>query len=181
MHPEWHKRAVVAVLAAACAVGRFQGETVDEHKLRATMLLQVMRFVEWPVRAESESFRVCVLGGHQFAKALRAVSRDETIEGRLVLVTDSERVADLAHCDISFVETASEREKQAIVESKLETGRMVASSVAGFTERGAMLGLVAQDRRIVIEINREASERAGLRFSSKLLRLARLVRTRGSL
>lgn len=45
----------------------------------------------------------------------------------------------------------------------------------GFAARGGVINLYTEDGRIRFEINRKAAERRGLRLSSRLLRLARLV------
>ena len=45
----------------------------------------------------------------------------------------------------------------------------------GFAERGGMIAMVMRQNRLRLEINLRAVERAGLRLSSQLLKLAKLV------
>ena len=45
-----------------------------------------------------------------------------------------------------------------------------------FARRGGMIGFFFEDNRVRLEVNRAAAERAGLRVSSKLLAVARLVK-----
>ena len=46
-----------------------------------------------------------------------------------------------------------------------------------FARRGGMIGFFLEDNRVRLEVNRGAAERAGLRLSSKLLAVARLVKS----
>jgi hypothetical protein len=52
---------------------------------------------------------------------------------------------------------------------------LTVSEVPGFCERGGFINLKVIESAIRFEINAAAGERAGLRFSSKLLSLARIV------
>ena len=49
-----------------------------------------------------------------------------------------------------------------------------------FARRGGMIGFFFEDNRVRLEVNRAAAERAGLRVSSKLLAVARLVKPDGA-
>jgi len=47
-----------------------------------------------------------------------------------------------------------------------------------FPAAGGVIGLVIEDNKVRFDVNLEAAERAGLKISSKLLKLARNVRER---
>jgi len=55
---------------------------------------------------------------------------------------------------------------------------LTVGDVDGFAEAGGMIGLINADNRVQFEINNEAAQRANLKISSQLLRLARLVKER---
>ena len=52
---------------------------------------------------------------------------------------------------------------------------LLVADVPGFASDGGMIGFVFEEGRIRFEINREALDRAKLKASAKLLKLARLV------
>lgn len=151
----------------------------DEDHVRAAMLVQLARFVEWPPHTRADRFRICVLGGERHVSAFRVAAASETVDGRHVEVLRADRLTDVVDCDIAFIGAASDKDKQALLERQDRTGMLLVSPEEGFAARGGMVGLVTEKGRIVMEVNREAAERAGLRFSSKLLRLVRIVKTRG--
>jgi hypothetical protein len=52
---------------------------------------------------------------------------------------------------------------------------LTVGDTAGFAERGVLINLQRQDSRLGFEINLAQARRSGLRFSSKLLKLGRIV------
>ena len=55
---------------------------------------------------------------------------------------------------------------------------LTVSDVDGFAQQGGMVNLLLVNNTVKMEINQAAAEGAGLQISSKLLKLARVVRTR---
>jgi hypothetical protein len=53
---------------------------------------------------------------------------------------------------------------------------VVAGDAAGFARHGGTIGLVVEDERVRIEVNPQAAGAAGVRISSRLLGVARLVK-----
>jgi hypothetical protein len=51
------------------------------------------------------------------------------------------------------------------------------SDLGGFAEAGGMLGLVVRDKRVAIDANEDALKATALKLSSRLLKLARIVRS----
>lgn len=151
-------------------------EALPEEQVRATMLLQVIKFVEWPRESDLAQMRVCVVGSSRFGHAVEAAARNESWNGRPIAVATSERANSTAECQVIFVAAASDREIQSMIERRNVPALLVAAR-EGFARRGGMLNFVHDSGRIGIEANPASGERAGIRFSSKLLRLARIVTT----
>jgi hypothetical protein len=153
---------------------------MSEDKLEASMLLQLTRFVVWPQTQPSASnIRICVHGSERLTGALKSISQNEVVQGKPVTVTNIVRANALSGCDVAWFGALSEREFEAVNSTATRNAVLTVSDLETFTARGGMVGLVPRDGRMSIEINREASEQAGLQFSSKVLRLARLVSTAG--
>ena len=58
----------------------------------------------------------------------------------------------------------------------LTTNCVVVGDGEGFATNAGLIGLYAEGEKLKFEVNQEAAHRAGLRLSSQLLKLARLVR-----
>jgi hypothetical protein len=59
----------------------------------------------------------------------------------------------------------------------LETGQLRKSfeSLRGFVERGGMINFVLENNRVLFEVNLKAAQQRGLKITSKLLNVAKLV------
>ena len=56
-----------------------------------------------------------------------------------------------------------------------KTGLLTVSDIKGFAAAGGVIELFAEDGKMRFEINTRAAQRAGLRISSQLLKLARVT------
>lgn len=151
-------------------------EQISEEQLQATMLLQVMKFVDWPEQSAPSQMRICVLGGGRFQSTMEAAARNETWHGRPITVTGIDRVSQAADCQVTFVAAASDRDIQALIDRQ-PGPVLTVSHRDGFARRGGMVNFVSVQGRIGLEVNPGAGERSGIRFSSKLLRLVRVVQS----
>ncbi len=160
---------LASVLAAEAAVG------VSEYKVKAAFLLNFGKYVEWPESALGSDLGICVFGRDPFGRAL-----DDTLDGRTVAsrpvkarrVTD---VEELGGCHILFVSRAGESRLEDIVAAVGDTPVLIVGEQDRFARDGGMINFIEVDKKVRFEINEAAARRAGLKISSKLLRLAKIV------
>lgn len=169
-------RSVTGMLLAG-GIGLTSGasapNTVSDGRLKATLLLQVVHYVEWPQTAWASSaqpFTICLRGAGRLADRIAELARTEAVLSRPVRVTTVRRQPELASCHVLLDATPTDAEPWGPQSPVLTVGEDEA-----FTRSGGMVGLVVAEGRVVLELNRAAAERVGLRFSSRLLRLSRLV------
>jgi hypothetical protein len=55
-------------------------------------------------------------------------------------------------------------------------GRLVVGDGIAFPERGGAIGFYVQERKVRFIVNTAATDRAGLKVSSKLLKIAQAIR-----
>jgi hypothetical protein len=149
-----------------------------EDRVKAAVVLQLARFVEWPAGgAESSEFQLCVLAKDRWLPLLEGAARGHTIGGKPVLVRRLSRPQDAAGCNIVVVGSQpADRPWNAWIQYPV----LSVSEEPGFAEAGGMVGLVVHSGKVGFELNTAAATRAGLTVSSKLIRLARLVEGRGN-
>ena len=88
------------------------------------------------------------------------------------------RVEDLAcvtWCRIVFITKSAEMEPELVVNSLGAASILTVGETAGFAANGGMVNFTNDQSKVRFEINQGAARRAGLKISSKLLRLAELV------
>jgi hypothetical protein len=146
-----------------------------EYQVKAAYLSKLPPFIDWPAGAFSAPnapLVICIVGPDPFGAALdRAVEgqrdRDHPLQVRRLSAPEAE-----ATCHILFASEAAIAE-QAI--ERMRTRPVVTVTDSGQPVRG-MINFVIAANHVRFDIDAAAAESVGLRFSSKLLSLARTVR-----
>jgi hypothetical protein len=146
-----------------------------EAKVKAAFLLNFARYVEWPENAFASTnspIVIGVLGQDRLGRNLDLTVEGKTVERHPVQVKRGSRVDDLTDCHVVFV-CASERDRLRATLTLLQTKPILTvSDMDGFATDGGMILLKKKQGMMRFDINREAAEKAGLKISSKLLKLA---------
>ena len=150
-----------------------------EYELKAAFLFNFAKFVEWPPSAfanPQSAFLICVLGPDPFGSALDDALLRHSIQGHAVALLRMKRTADIVGCQILFV-PASERNRLPEVIAKLRGQYvLVIGENEDFASSGGVIQFALEQNHIRFLINTDAADRSGLKFSSKLLALAKIVR-----
>jgi hypothetical protein len=153
-------------------------ETTAEYNLKAVVLFNFTKFVDWPADAfpdERSPLQLCILGQGLIAPALDDVVVNETWNGRPIAVRRLARGADPRACHILFFER-SERERQAEILAGLRgTSVLSVGETDRFLADGGLIRFFLEAGRVRFEVNLPAVEKTPIKISSKLLRLARLM------
>ena len=148
----------------------------SEYELKAAFIYQIARFVEWPgapVNAGAP-LRLCVLGGNPFGPALESI-RGKAVNERRLEVSLLDMNADTRECAMLFIAAPAERHIERITALSRGAGVLTIGDTQGFAQRGVMVNFFSQDGKIRFEVNLDATRHDGLKISSKLLSLARIV------
>ncbi len=151
----------------------------SEYELKAAFLFNFAKFVDWPPNTfagPDAPFLVCVLGTDPFGGALDNALRGKVIAEHPASVSRIKRVADINGCQILFV-AASESHLLPEILAKIR-GQfvLVIGETDDFASSGGAIQFTLEENRVRFFINPDAAGRAGLKISSKLLALAKIVR-----
>lgn len=164
--------AVLALALPARALG------TDEYRTKGEFLYNFAKFVEWPQDSQVGSkgeLRVCVLGSGEATSILSEVMNGKSAGRREVTVRRLEDLATAGWCSIVFLTKSAEMEPEVLANSLGASSILTVGEMSGFASRGLMVNFVTEESKVRFEINEQAVERAGLKISSKLLRLATSV------
>ncbi len=150
-----------------------------EHEVKAAFLLNFARFVEWPSSAAGAS-DVCTLGEDPFGPILEKTIQGKVAAGRALGVRRLAPGAPVGGCAIVFVGEADPTQRARAIRELGDQPVLSVAETAGFAQEGGIIGFVLEENRVRFEVNLPAAERAGLRVSSRLLDLARVVGSNGS-
>lgn len=158
---------VRTAIAAAPAAG--------EYEVKAAFLLHFSRFVEWPASAfaaPDAPLYICVLGDDPFGPSLEEIVRDERVDGHPLAVERYRVGGDVDRCHILFVGRSAGPQQRRILDQVQGKSILTVSDEEEFTRRGGVIGFVTVNGKVRLQVNRSSAQRADLRISSRLLRLA---------
>jgi hypothetical protein len=155
-----------------------QMQSTREYEIKAGFLYNFAKFVEWPAIAFSDPKQpvcVCIYGRDPFGHSLEGALLGKSIGSRPVILGHALQFEDLSGCQIVFV-GGSEHTPVTDLAGRLR-GRAVllVGESEGFAASGGAIQFTIEDSRVRFIINPDAADRAGLKISSKLLALARIV------
>lgn len=151
-----------------------------EYLIKAAILYNFAKFAEWPTAAfsgDADTLRICVIGDDPFGPALGSL-QGKTVRNRVLSAAHIAKVEDAAACHILFVSASETGRLSGILDAVSALPILTVADMGQFTSNGGIVALKKAQDRSRIEINVGAAEKAGLKLSSKLLRLADTVGTR---
>lgn len=162
---------------SAAALNKAEKAKHSEYKVKAAYLYNFAKFVEWPAEVLADPslpLSICVYGKDPFGSALDTI-KDKTVKGRKLVIERYSGINDLKECQITFI-SPSEKNNLAVILKKIKDMHMLTvSDMEGFADRGGMINLNKKENKIRLEINLEAAQQSGLKISSKLLKLAKVI------
>ena len=156
-----------------------QMKLATEYQVKAAFLYNFAKFIDWPSSAftdPKQPLDICVYGRDPFGTALEDALLGKTIGERRVSLGRAMQFQDLVGWQVVFVSNSA-NESAADLANRLK-GRAVllVGESDGFAASGGAIQFTIEDNRVHFVINPDAADRAGLKISSKLLALAKIVR-----
>jgi len=149
----------------------------DESQVKAALVFNIAKFVDWPPTAfvqDSTPLVIYTLGGGGFTSAVAGL-HGKQLKGRSVVVTHISRAEDIRACHVLVIGNADSNLIQAVL-YKLRTQPVLSISDRDrFAHSGGVVGLFRQANKVKFEINLLAAQQHQLKISSHLLKLARIV------
>jgi hypothetical protein len=149
----------------------------QEYQIKAVYLYNFSKFVQWPPAAENkDSFAICVLGHDPFGAALDQVLVGEKIEQKAMVARRITDVQEAAKCQILFIASSESARAKQILSSLGKNSILTVSDIPNFSVIGGMIQFVNLENKVRFEVNLSAADKAGLTFSSQLLKVASSVK-----
>lgn len=176
-----HWRAALFAAATALAPASWGQASLSEPELKAALVFNFARYVEWPERAfasREAPFVLCVVGRDRLGAAFTALE-SRKLQGRPVRVRSGIAAEDSHGCHVAFIAEAPQRQLVPLLRGLAGQTVLTVSDLDGFIDSGGAIGIVPGEERLQFEVNRDALGQAQLKASSQLLKLARAVLGKG--
>ena len=161
--------------AAAGQQGGAREAPAREYQIKAAFLYNFVKYVDWPGAGRS-TITIGVLGKNPFGSALETLN-GKVANGKTLAIRHLAGLQDARGVDVLFVSASESDHVRQIIDAVLQQPVLTVGEVGGFAQSGGIINFTSEGNRVRFEINPDAAERAGLKISSQLLRLAKVVRS----
>lgn len=175
LRPNRRARAALRLLlcAAVLALAHASARAAPlEYEVKAAFVYNFAKFVEWP--SDNTPLRLCVLGKDAIAPALAEI-QGKPVKARKIEVALLDATADTRGCDLLFISLSAEKHLDRVAALSRGSGMLTIGDSEGFAQRGVMMNLFTENGKIRFEVNLDAIRRSGVKVSSKLLALGKIL------
>ena len=176
--------AYLLVLGAWSAPLDKGGETAaqPEYSVKAAFLYKFLGYIEWrpgTFAAPASPVVIGVLGGEAISEALAAVVDGRKVGERPVEIKRLRPSDPLDGVHLLYVGREHAASMRQIVHLAQRRGVLVVTDYEGALDEGSAINLVVIENRVRFEVSLDATEKSGLKLSSRLLAIALWVRPAG--
>ena len=185
--PAIHKFSRLICIIMVCAVvygtvNAHASATLSlEYKLKAVLLYNFAKFVEWPDGAFADGntpLTIGILGEDPFGNIFEQAIKGKTVKSRKLKIKRFKQVRDVDTCHILFISSSEEKHLTEVLEFLKDSDFLTVGEMKQFAHSGGIINFIIEESKIRFEINIDAASRTQLKISSKLLKLARIIRDR---
>ncbi|MBU0476046.1 MAG: YfiR family protein [Bacteroidetes bacterium] len=149
-----------------------------EYDVKAQFMERFTQYIEWPKGAaiynQEIPFRIGIYGENNFEYKLNEMVQFVKIKNKKIKYKELNSDL-LLDCDLIFISKCSDEELSKIISLTKGKGILLISDSDGFGEKGVHINFYKVDNKIHFEINLSAVKSDLFNFSSRLLRLARII------
>jgi hypothetical protein len=148
-----------------------------EYQLKAAFLYNFTKFVDWPSQQfadDTSPIVIAVLGKNPFGSEMENLVRNRSVNGRSISIRYIESIEEMAGAHIVFISSGAESRLGDSLFGR--PGVLTVGESSDFASRGGIIRFALIGEKVRFEINQASSEKAGLKLSGQLLKLAMIVR-----
>lgn len=180
--PIGRRLVVLSFLALAIRMDRsvqLSAQTVEDSRVKAAYLYNFAKFVEWPpkaFRSPEDPTVICVVGDERTSDVLESGLSGKRAGGKLVEARRPDSSSGIRSCHVLFIGFSDKQRITQLLKQLQGASVLTVGQSDQFLALGGMINLALKDSRIELEIDPDASSAAGLKISSRLLMVGRLVK-----
>lgn len=173
-------RAAVLVATLLASLGAGEGDAnSNEYRLKAAFIYNFAQFTQWPdgaFSAPDAPLVIAVLGKNPFGSMLEDTVKGKKIGQHAVTVKLAKSVDEARDAQVLFVATSEEEHFDEILTALKKSPILTVAESPKFQPAGGIIQLLLEDDKVRFSVSPDAADAAGLKISSKLLKLAKIYK-----
>jgi hypothetical protein len=154
-----------------------------EYRIKAAFLFNFTRFIEWPRASFPDAgaaapapIVIGVIGDDPFGEELAKVLKGRRVNGRPIIARSIVDEVDARATHLLFVGLSGHAEVAGLMQALRGYPVATVGESAAFAVGGGTITFVLRDDKVRFEIDSDSADRAGVRISAQLEKLATVVR-----
>ena len=140
-----------------------------EYQLKTAYLFHFSELTEWPVPS---SVSICLHGNSPIRTYLPILNGQQINNAQVRIKIDNPIV--VSECQIIFLSDLNAL-SATVLEQAQKNHVLLISDAPGFAAKGGMIEFTLRDNKLILVVNLVSVKQAGLKLSSKLLRMAEIL------
>lgn len=145
-----------------------------DYQIKAAFIYNFLKFIEWPQDLHEGSITICILGDDPFGNAIDII-KGKYVSKKEILVKYCYSIEDVEEGDILFITSSEKKNIESLISSVKGLSILTLGDTNKFSQKGVIINFYIERKKIRFEINVVAAKQAGIKISSKLLNLAKIV------
>ncbi len=169
------------VLLSPCIARAADSSGVLEYKVKGGYLLNFARFIEWPAGtfpSADSPFIIDILDGGEALPVLQALLIGKKVDTHPVQVRAVQVGQLRKDAHILLATRAGGKSPEELKSVLGGAATLLVGETEQFAEQGGMVGFTREDESIRLSLNLERATEVGLKISSKLCSVAKVVKTK---
>jgi hypothetical protein len=170
---------VMTLIASPGMAADNAADAAPDVAVKAAFLYNFAKFTEWPALPAAAAIVLCVVGDDGIAAALVETVRGQNIGGHALEVwrPQAPDVSTWRSCHLLFIGDAETQRSVSGLGGIKTLPVLTVSDGKSFSQTGGIIELYVEGGRMRFAINVDVAERSGLHISSRLLGLAKIIRS----
>jgi len=150
----------------------------DERLLKTAYIYNFAKFTRWPEQffpQPDSPLNLCTMGQDDLVDELKNL-QDKIIKGHPLSVSSIRKASEAAaKCQVIYIAQSEKNRYQRILRAVRNRPVLTLSEIASFASNGGIIQFYRKKGQMRLIINLNATHRAGLEISSRLLILAKII------
>ncbi|MBL3655725.1 YfiR family protein [Fulvivirga sediminis] len=147
----------------------------QNYQLHAVYIYSFIRYVQWPSSSEEGDFVIGIVGDSPIIDELERMAAAKKAGTRDIQVKKYTNLNGLDKADIVFISKNYTDDISGILNKVGSANTLLITEKEGLGVQGSNINFVNKNGKLAFELNRSAMDRADLKVSSELTRLAILI------
>ena len=157
-----------------------QPKQMAEYPLKVLIISRFLDFIKWPPGAGTnggaEEFVVGIIGDTPMSEYKKLFYEKIRLPGKTLVVRNITALEEIEGCQVLIIGDSESNRLEKILAITGTKPILSIGDTEGFGKRGVLINLYTPGKKVKFEINLPSVKKSGLNFSSKLYKLAQIIR-----